>query len=353
MFLDLVRETAGEEKDAGTNYHYNCPLCGDLKHRFYINKKTGMWFCHNEQRGGNPYQFVMELYSVGFKEASDILESYGYEQNDWRPKEGETELTSEELLRLHIKTQGRSRTMNQESEKRRLTCPPFPSNTKLLMNNFNNPEAYPFFNYLHQRGVELNQIKKYRICYCPRGTFERGDGKEISLFNHLVFPATVNGKVAYWNTRSIDKQAMIKSFNAPEQEGTHSAGDVVFNLDRAKKTGSIVIQEGVFDALTTGDSGVATYGKGVTKKQAKMVVEAAKETNSNVYLYLDKDAWKHLVHYRKRLHSLEPELPVYYVLPKTREDANDLGRQKVWELIDSAVYGDRGGDIQVNLAMHV
>ena len=41
-------------------------------------------------------------------------------------------------------------------------CPAFPTNTKLLRDNLNNPESYPYLWYLKNRGITLQQIYKYK-----------------------------------------------------------------------------------------------------------------------------------------------------------------------------------------------
>jgi DNA primase len=347
MFLDLLKQELGESRDAADQLRFHCPFCGEHKHKFYVKKDNGLWICFKCSEKGNPVSFVMEYYGIPFPEAVDILATYDYDvenerDNKFSPTQYGSDLTEEEQLFLFISREGQP---FDQAVNSLYKCPAPPTNIKALSGNFNNPEAFPFFQYLHGRGVSLEDITKHNISYVTNGQVQLRDGRKMDLYNHLVFYTFDDKrKPIYWNTRSIDPNPFIKSFNAPGGETEYSKNNTIFNLNNAKKTDRIVINEGVFDALTVGMSGVATFGKKITEKQMDLLVEAAEPNNLPIYIFLDDDASKEMV---QAVQKLQDRLnsPLYLVVNKTGMDANDLGPERSKELVDNAILADTEGQL--------
>lgn len=349
MFLELVKQELGESKGAGGEIRFNCPFCGETDYKFYIQiEEPHLWICFKCSETGNPVSFVMKHFSVSYPESLDILAMYDYEI-DKGFKDNlvyDNSLTEEERLLLFITQEGKDNTKVKEVPKK---LPPSPTNVKTLTNNFNSTEAFPFFSYLHSRGVSLDQIYKHNISYVTRGTLPLPSGKELTLVNHLVFYTFSKGnKPIYWNTRSIDPNPFIKTFNAPSKDDEHSKNNVVFNLNNAEKTDKIVVTEGVFDAMTIGDSGVATFGKKLTHAQVVLLSESAKKYNIPIYLFLDSDAHRESLDVVGSL-GREGVKNLYIVLNKTNKDANSLGRGACDELIQNAIVADEDGRFQFSM----
>lgn len=354
MFMDLLEEELGESKPAGNETRFNCPFCLNTKHKFYVeNADLGRWICFKCSRSGNPVSFVMQYYHVDFEEAKEILLTYDYDVEEYKKQRtsftgyGAGGLTEEERLLLYIARQGEP---IEEEIKITYTCPRPPTNCKSLMENFNNPEAFIFFQYLQGRGVTLENIRDHNISYVTYGEVELVDGRKMNLINHLVFfTFDNNGMPVYWNTRSIDPNPFIKSFNAPAKVTEYSKNNTVFNLNRARFYDKIVVTEGVFNAMTVGNHGVATFGKKVTEEQVKMMLEATAQFNTPIYLFLDKDAWREMIQSAHTIHRIDPTRPVYYVNSPTDEDANDIGTERCYEWISNAFLADAQGDLQLQL----
>ena len=353
MFLDLLKQELGESKDAGGETRFNCPFCGNTKHKMYVHDRDGLWICFKCSETGNPVSFVMKYYNVSYMEAVDILATFDYDVNAER--QGQTslshygaDLTVEEQLLLFI-TQGGE--PFEEENKIKYKCPPPPTNCKNLMANFNNPEAYPFFAYLMKRRINLEHIQQHSISYVTHGEVELVDGRKMNLVNHIVFfTFDEKRKAIYWNTRSIEDEPFIKSFNAPAKPDEYSKNNVVFNLNNLQKADKIVVHEGVFDSIMTPNCGVATFGKKVTEEQVKLILAKAKARNLPIYLYLDTDAWKEMIATANLIRSMDSDQVVYYVYSGLEEDANKLGFEKVAELIDSAFLADSAGEMKLRLA---
>jgi DNA primase len=155
----------------------------------------------------------------------------------------------------------------------------------------------------------------------------------------------------YWNTRSIEKDAYIKSFNAPSRPTEYGKNNTIFNLNWAKYSDKIVITEGVFDALTIGgDSGVGTFGKMITTEQVDLLIRETEERQLPIYLYLDRDAIDQMIKSAHRIKAKAPNRPLYFVLGDKKRDANDLGPEKVQELIDQAFPADSEGELKLKFA---
>lgn len=352
MFLDLLKQELGEDKPAGDQTRFDCPFCGENKKRFYVHNTKGLWICFRCSDTGNPVSFTMNYFSIGFPEATDILASFDYNVEEMRDnssfRQYDSSLTEEEQLLLFISREGAP--IEVEEEVKIPTCPPLPTQSKPLISNFDNQEAFPFLTYLHGRGVTYGQIKQHNIHYTTYGEITLIDGRQLGLRNHLVLPTHNQfNQLVFWNTRSIEPDGFIKSFNAPSKEEEYSKHNSVFNLNNAQRTSKIVIQEGVFDALTVGDSGVATFGKKVTRAQIALIATAAKENNIPIYIFLDGDAKNEMVRTAKDLREAEQGLTIYYVVNTTDADANDLGREACHQLIDNALLADAQGELQLDL----
>ena len=339
MFYDLVNEVAGESKEAVTDYRFKCPFCGETKYKFYVQKENPyLWQCYHCGRSGRPVSFVMQYYEVTFRKSVDILETY-MEDEDIISFEKTTgyqpdELTDAEQVLLSLTVR-----KGKEDTPTMYTAVPYPTNTQFFQFNLQNQEAYPYMRYLLNRGVTLNQMLQHGMGYVIRGIVNKteGDGT-ITVTNSVVFTTfDDHGQPQYWNTRSIEPDAYIKALNAPARKDQYGKNNSIFNLNRAKKTDKIIISEGVFNALTTGDSGVATFGKQVTEEQVAMLAEAGIDNPKlKYYIFLDTDATEQALKLARKLYQYVPN--IYLVNnPYKGKDANDLGTEVTAQLIEQAI----------------
>jgi len=356
MFLDLLKQELGQSKPASGQERYCCPFCNESKYKFYINTTEGhkhkdLWICFKCGEKGNPVSFVKEYYGVSYMDAVDILATFDYDVNDNNKgaslKQYGNDLSEEEQLLLFISRGGQPL---EEESNQVLKFPPPPTNCKTLISNFNNPEAFPFFQYLHGRGITLEQIKKHNISYVTRGNVQLTDGRQMDLVNHLVFYTfNSNGKPVYWNTRSIDPNPFIKSLNGIAKEGEYSKLNTVFNLNNAKYEDKIVIVESVFNSLTIGPSAVASFGKQVADEQLDLILRETEEKKQPIYLFLDTDAWKSMIKVANRIYKKDSNREVYYVYTGEPFDANDLGHDRSWEAINNAHPANSNSELLMQL----
>lgn len=360
-FEEYVVDKLGEDyEEANEHKVFHCPFCyKNYDYKLYVNvsggDRDGLWDCKRCGRVGNSVGFVMEYEGVGFREAKDILEEYGITGNQFYNQAKEEGLSDEEALYLMLITD--SSKVEEEKAEVDKKPPPLPGGFKLIVDNIKHPEVIPFVDYIvNKRGIEPRMIPKHNIGYITKGNFTTSSGKSIPLYNHIVF-LTYNskGEYVYWNTRSVEENPYLKTINASGGDDEYGKSDTLFNFNTAMKKDKIVLTEGVFDALTVGDEGVSGFGKQYSKAQIDMIINNITQ-EQKVYILLDRDAItsksaqgeSSTLKMAEQLYSRHKE--TYIVIPETDEDPNDLGRNKVWDLIDNnAVKASPEGRLMVSI----
>lgn len=347
-FILLLEEQLGESKPAGDNTRFCCPFCGEMNYKFYVRNDTGVYQCFHCGRKGNPVSFLENYFHYNYKEAKEQVEDWSstlLDKETIYKYEGLTE--SESLYLALIKASKGEAHEKITSPLEKTKRVPLPTNFKLLVDNMYNPEAFPYFIYLNNRGITLEQIKFYNIGYVTNGMVrksslsESGEIEYFTIRNSIIFTTYDDeGKYLYWNSRAIDGNK-TKSINAPSMKDERSKNDVIFNLNNAKHTDRIILCEGVFNAITVGQSGVATFGKQITDDQLEALKVASLENPSlKFYVFLDNDAKKQAAMVAKKLSAFSDK--VYLVFnPFGDKDANDLGEEVSTTLINHALpYND-------------
>lgn len=343
-FSEYLEDKLGNDyQEANEHKVFRCPFCyKNHDHKLYVNisggERDGLWDCKRCGRVGNPVGFVMEYEDVDFRQAKSILEDYGVTGNEFFKQAKEEGLTDGEALYLMLISRGR----DEEDVIVTKEPPPLPTGFKLIMDNLENPEVKPFIDYIiNQRGIDPRMISKHNMGYVKSGKFFTSTGKEVNMYNHIIFLTyDFEGKYIYWNTRSIETSPYLKSINASGTEEQYGRADVMFNFNGAINLDEIVLTEGVFDALTVGDKGISGFGKQYSKNQIKLLKEHV-HPKQKIYILLDRDAIitrnvrgeATTLKLAEKLYEFHEE--TYIVIPETDEDPNDLGTEKVWNLIRS------------------
>lgn len=123
------------------------------------------------------------------------------------------------------------------------------------------------YSYLTKvRKIPSYKINQYKIGYCYDGKYK----------DCVILPVYEENKLVYFVGRYIYKK---KYLNPPTPNRA-----VLFNYHKQK---SIIICEGIFDAIAAGNTGVALLGKFLKNEQKQTIVRGK---TSQVYIMLDKDA---------------------------------------------------------------
>ncbi len=167
-------------------------------------------------------------------------------------------------------------------------------------------------NYLLKRRVTSEQIEKYQIGFCDKGSYE----------NRIIIPFFNGDALIYFVARTINRSEPRKYLNP-----TSPKGSFVFKTYTGKVKCAAVV-EGVFDALSVEHvmPAIALLGKGPTQAQ----IDALPRHAEQVLLMLDSDAHKDSIELQERISY---HIPVSNVLLKSR-DPGSLTRGELYEYIN-------------------
>jgi DNA primase len=131
-------------------------------------------------------------------------------------------------------------------------------------------EAY---NYLINRGISDDIIKKYKIGYTVKGDF---------AFRVIIPSYDANGELNYFLGRSwVKGKIKYKNATAPKDE-------IIFNEHLIDWNKDIYITEGVFDCIFLPNS-IPLLGKHINNKLFELLYNKAQK---NIIICLDGDAYK-------------------------------------------------------------
>lgn len=305
-----------------------CPFCDTEKKKLYISPE-GRFICFVcSTKGNSVYSFVSQYYDCSFAEAKDILKDQGLAEN-YQSVEPTDHF---DLLYQLVQLSKKEKTVEK-------TTPQFPSNTKLLMDNLNNPEAYPYFSYLHRRGITLQQIEQFKIRYLVQGKVKRANKNDLIITHSIIFYTyNQHNQSVYWSTRSIDPNPYVKSLNAMADNTEISRKDIIYNMNHINQHSKMVICEGIFNAITCTNeayTGIATLGKAITDNQINLMIKLNPKA---YYIFLDNDAKAQELKLARRLFDNGVDYSRIYLVknPYGNQDANDLGMLKTKQLLDQA-----------------
>jgi hypothetical protein len=151
----------------------------------------------------------------------------------------------------------------------------------------------------------------------------------------------------------------------------YSGANCLFNIDKASSFDTVVICEGVFSALKTGEDAVATFGNKISQSQINLLKEYGVR---EVVLCFDPDSWNVPKPVKKRLESegrfkgkkvggfARPPLltAASYLLGRFDSvkiacleggDPDEIGATKTRNYIDSAVYVESKEEVALLINM--
>ncbi len=255
-----------------------CPFHKEKTPSFHVNDEKGFYHCFGCGAHGNVITFIMEQEGLGFKEAIERLaDDYGIEikkNNSFTTKTQKNIINeSESILNINEKA-----------------C-------QFFQNCIFSALGKSGLNYIMKRGLNIDNIKKFRIGFAPQNNqliefLKKNDFTEKQIENaglivhgengyydkfrlRVMFPVLdKKGKVIAFTGRVIDKDKMPKYMNSPETLIYHKS-NVLFNYFFARKSiydnKNVILVEGNLDAIGLSINGienvVAPMGTAITLKQ--------------------------------------------------------------------------------------
>ena len=288
-------------KKRGSNYFGLCPFHNEKTPSFSVNPSMGIYKCFGCSKGGNVFQFVMEMESIGFPEAVRMLaERAGIplpEQDAEREQAGEIE-SIYHALRFAA---------------------------RFFYDQLTQTEAgRPALDYLTGRGFVPKTIKNFGLGFAPdrwdallkeaeRNHIEpdmlekaglvlprkEGDGYYDRFRGRAIFPILSHvGKVLGFGGRIMASGSdQPKYINSPETK-VYNKSRALYGLFQAKqairKSGEVILVEGYTDVISMHQAGVenvvASSGTALTIEQVKMLGRYAQRPSVlNILLLYDAD----------------------------------------------------------------
>ena len=277
-YLPLVKK--------GKNYFGVCPFHDDNNPSMSVSEDKQIYKCFSCGASGNVFNFVMDYEKIDFKSALYLLAK----------RSGIN--VSNNLVKTNNKNDKFYEIYNIAE--------------KYYQNNLNTSLGLEAKSYLHNRGIDDELIKHFKIGL----SLKEQDGlvnllvkknysiKDISLIglsnmdkdlyiNRIMFPLfNTNGDTIGFSGRIYNTKSDSKYINTRETL-IFKKGEILYNYhlakDEARKEKSLIVVEGFMDVIRLYSIGVknvvALMGTSLTKEQTTLI----KRTSTNIILMLDGD----------------------------------------------------------------
>jgi|GEM_PF-2534079 gp21.95 len=294
--------------------HFNCVVCGESRHRMFVNLGSGKVYCHNCGYSSNIVGLMQYVEGISHDKALELFK-------DINGNASLPELISKDTINdIFIGD------LRNQLDKRAIRLPdeyiPIDINTKNIM-------VKRAIKYLHSRSITNKQILQHKIGFCMDGEYR----------NRVIIPIYESGELKFWVARAIHRDVKMKEKSPSDEDYQISKSEVIFNIDTAaKQYHSCVICEGIFDALSYGNVGVSLLGKSLYKEQLNILLGYRELLTDGVYISLDNDAKKDAL---KIASKLSEYFKVYIVnIPSELDDPNNVlmtkGVKYLYSLLENA-----------------
>jgi DNA primase len=322
MLIDILAQGLGEPvyTNRESEYRFDCPHCGETKHRLYVSTSKGLYNCYNCGEFSGPIVgLIAYIQGISYKEAFELYKEYA---NVYTLSGDIREAILEKLKVFDI-------------DKYMLKSPiPLPE-TFTLLDKSDSREAKRIRKVLHSRLVTDSQITRHKFGYCFDGEYSE----------RAVLPIYEQKELQFWVARATTKTAYKKEMSPTNEEYQISKSEVIFNLDYAAKNfGAIVICEGIYDAVSYGDIGVATLGKILSEAQVEKILKYKNKLVNGVYMSYDEDAIKYNL---RAAEELSKYLDVHMI--NVKDDPNEMGRLGCLEAFKKAEAFDFSYKLKMKL----
>lgn len=272
----------------GVELRIDCPSCGALKKKCYVNPELGLFNCYKcdfSSRYCDVFDFVAKTEGIPrglairklirqYKEVTPDDDNVLYEVLEDNVLSSETGLD-----RASIRT-----ISSLPKEAIRLT--------KALQ-----PRSRPFWEYLiKERGLTVSEVLSMQTHFVPGTTvpvYNESDKYVGNLGRRVLWPifGGTQPSLVGWQARKIDKVRNQKYLNNPHSDMAKTVWPYV-----RPKTKSVILVEGIMDAMAvrraTEESVYATFSKQISREQISLLRTWGV---NKVNLLWDKEAKKSMV----------------------------------------------------------
>lgn len=176
-------------------------------------------------------------------------------------------------------------------------------------------------NYLQGRGFKLSTLMLQGVGYCLQGEYE----------GYIIFPFYEQGKLTFFQGRRFAGSGP-KMKNPPEETFGIGKTQVIYNQDALFMYDEIRLVESITNALTLGETAIASLGKKLSRNQITRIIKSPCE---RITILLDPDAIKESIMLAMELSNYKKVRLVYW---EGNEDVNDLGKKETLKRIKDFTF---------------
>jgi DNA primase len=282
--LRILEDILGENYSTGTEYLFHCPSCNHHKKKLSVNidkNKFKCWICDYSGRT-----------------IRRLVRKHGdYKQlQKWNSLTGRIEIESFESIFEQKK---------EVEEKVRLYLPE--DFVSLTGKNHSALASKPL-NYLKSRGIDRDDILKWKIGYSLSGKY----GGRI-----LIPSFSDDGSLNYFVARSY-MSSYSKYLNPPASK------NIVFNHLYVDWDSDVVLVEGVFDAIRAGANAIPILGSSLNEDS--VLFQEIIKNDATIYVALDPDAEKKSLKLMSKLLQYDIEVKKVNIFPYS--DVAEMTREE-------------------------
>lgn len=282
--LDKALKSKGNKLKKTNEYMWWSPFIQHHKPKLQVNIQTGKWHCWVSNQGGhNLFQLLKQVNADRslFKELSDAVGSTYY-------------------------------TLDKKDKKDIVLN--LPKEAKPLYDESESVQKLHALKFLYERGLSDEDILRYNLHYCLSGVYQ----------NRIIIPSyDEDGVLNYFVGRDFYKGGM-KYKNPPIPK------DIIgFDL-YIDWSQSIVLCEGVFDAIAIKNNSIPLFGKTILPKLYEKII---KNRVKHIIISLDEDAFDDSLKMIKKFFDFG--ISVNFV-KLTETDPSELGYIKMIDKLDTS-----------------
>ena len=278
----ILKGILGDYSQSSNETLFHCPFCNHHKKKLSINLNKNAWKCWVCDTSGKKIFSLIRR----FGDQKDISE--------WLKLDKTIKIDNFDQRILEMFS-------NKGEKKVALELP----NDYLFLGRKDLSNSYAAINYLKRRGIGPQEIRKYKIGFCPYGEYE----------NRIIIPSfDEQGDCNFFIARAYYDDS-YKYKNPPIAKSKMIFNELLINFEKP-----VIIVEGVFDAIRAGNNAIPLLGSTLSKKS--LLRKRVVENNTVVYLALDADAVKKQNQIIKNL--LKDNIKIFVIDTKGYEDIAEM-----------------------------
>lgn len=308
----------------------NCPYCHgtikpdgstrspDTEQKLYIHIGKQTYYCQRCASSGPLVKLLKEIVHL----SNDDLKRYMENPLSLMGSKSLKDILEEELIDLS-RFYGGKKPIS------------LPEEFQPLDPDTNDFEELLIFEYLINRGLTVEQIVSYGFGFCKAGQYRDRviipcyeDSSPIYFVNRLCL--FNGGPLTKEKETELLSHGVRKTINPPSNFNSLGKSEVLYNIDEARKYDTIIVTEGVFDAINVGPNAVAILGSMVSQTQVTKILKAKPK---KVIMMLDPDAVDKAILSCRKFEGL---VPVYLSMVEAK-DPGEATRAQIDEAIRDAL----------------